>query len=356
MVLRNGIPITKPMTKTKKRDKPCHVSYSSSTQGRNSPAEIFFHNSNACDQSHCSSLSESTDLEHEEQQLLASSDYLAFQKRIEFLQKQNETLASDKALLEIDLLETQQEGNQIIQQLKHQLHAVHDEKAKNDLDLFNVVITLERQMKKDQIQFLELFANKDKEIMTLKKKLRSTEKALSKEHRRRKSLEAESVSASTNTTDSLSDNSSVVTKKDFDKSTYTMVTLQNELNALCEQKITTEKKLKNSAKIDESLAKKQSLIDHLKEMIAEQDITIGRLMFVNSSQKLDEYKEQLLSRIKDSNEQTDVDGLLKERRENNQLIGKMKNTIESLCKALEDSDVSKKELSTKLEAMQKKKA
>lgn len=147
------------------------------------------------------------------------------QQRILALQSKNKLLTSDKALLELDLLETQHESYSEIKRLKLEIFALREAKARDDIELLNIIISLEKKIKEDQKHFLELFSKKDKEISMLRKKM------IKKKASRKKKIDNDKIpsppSTAPSSPDTLHSNNSTVLEQ-YDESTQSIATSKND--------------------------------------------------------------------------------------------------------------------------------
>ena len=280
------------------------------------------------------------------------NDTDSYKTQLMYLAAQNKQLLSDKALLEIDLLETRQEHLLTKQKLKSEIHMLQETKAKDVIELCNIIISIEKKMKDDQMHFIDLFAKKDEKIANQRNKIKSLQKSLQKlnqevrqQQQQQRDNESICPSICSRACGSIG-SSSVMTQ--LEKSTHAMVTLQNDLNSIEQRKKDAEISLQDmhrqkriqETQMDGILKKKESTIATLTEKLNEQDTTIGRLLFVNSTMKMDEYKNQLSKRIDCMTQGSELEKLQNERAQNVALIKNLKGTVDSLCEALNESNIA----------------
>lgn len=101
-------------------------------------------------------------------------------------------------------------------------------------------------------------------------------------------------------------------KEQFVKSTLSLVTLQNEINDLSRRKMLADKALDEKStqeksmiyNAEDTLSKQDAAIHRLEDKISDRDATIGRLLFANSTLKLDASSGTIGNRLPDfSNEE-----------------------------------------------------
>jgi len=274
------------------------------------------------------------------------SDYIAsLEQRISNLREKNEVLRADKAVLEVDLLETQHETYYIIRNLKRQIFGLKESKAQEEKDLMNIIIAQEQKMKEDQVRFLEFFTRKDKEIAKLQRKVRSTRKS---NKDRSQEVEAIAPSAPTSPSASPSQSSASTILEQFEVSNQDNASSDDDLitvNGRKEHIDTFPKVAKTMSKMSKYklssvISNDEPIVDQMKEKISSRYSSIGRILSKSTYQKMENNdKNDCITSDDQGDKKLSI--LLDERDRNVELMAKMQRTIETLCEALERQQLQK---------------
>lgn len=273
------------------------------------------------------------------------SHYISdLEQRIMNLVEKNKELRSDKAVLKVDLLETQHETRCIIRNLKRQIFGLKEAKALEEKELLNIIISQEHKMKEDQVRFLELFATKDKEIAKLQKKLRSKRKS-----KKVCNNEVEAIAPPLTTSPSVSPSQSTASTilEHFEGSKHDdLITVNGRKEHLDKFPNVAKTKRVGKNKLYSIKSNDESLVDQMKGKISSQYSSIGRRLLSKSTyQKIggSEQNDLIIEGYDDQQNNEKVSILLEERDRNAELMAKMQRTIETLCEALQRRELEKKD-------------